>query len=90
MPCGRKQLRINSDQMLPGTQAKVKEGVTYSKLNSWRCSVPKIRQERVTPLRHAVQNGTYKVANRQIAQSLQQDFFVAFCREAVIAGKNMR
>ena len=89
MSLGRKQLRINPDQMLSGTQATATEGVggtssstaaapktsssasqiqsdhadlssdgvTYSKLSASLSSVPEIRQERVAPLRQALQNG---------------------------------
>lgn len=99
-------MRINSDQMLPGTQATSTEGVgsagsstaatpktsssasqiqsdhadlssdgvTYTKLSSSLSSVPEIRQERVTPLRQALQNGSYQVSNQQIAKSMQQDY----------------
>lgn len=104
MSWGRKQLRIDPDQMLPGTQATATEGVgsagssaapktssgasqiqsdhadlssdgvTYTKLSSSLASVPEIRQERVAPLRQALQNGSYQVSNQQIAKSLQQDY----------------
>ncbi|MGH9757980.1 MAG: flagellar biosynthesis anti-sigma factor FlgM [Candidatus Acidiferrales bacterium] len=50
------------------------DGVTYTKLSSSLSSVPEIRQERVAPLRQAVQNGSYQVSDQQIAKSLQQDY----------------
>jgi negative regulator of flagellin synthesis FlgM len=49
----------------------------FSKLSSKMSSVPQVRQDRVNSLKSAVQNGTHKVSNQQIAQSLSRDMNVS-------------
>ena len=50
------------------------DAVRLSSLRAQLNSVPEIRQDRVATISAALQNGTYSVSNKQIAQSLVRDF----------------
>jgi flagellar biosynthesis anti-sigma factor FlgM len=50
------------------------DAVRLSSLRTQLNSVPEIRQDRVATISAALQNGTYSVSNKQIAQSLLRDF----------------
>ena len=50
------------------------DAVRLSELSTSLSSVPEIRQERVTAVSQALQNGTYSVSNEQIADSMMRDF----------------
>ena len=45
----------------------------FAKLSAQIASIPEVRQERVASLRQAIQGGTYKVSDQQIAQSMLRD-----------------
>jgi negative regulator of flagellin synthesis FlgM len=50
------------------------DAVRFSNLSSQLSNVPEIRQDRVAQVSQALQNGTYSVSNKQIAQSMLRDF----------------
>lgn len=50
------------------------EAQQFATLSSKAASVPDVRQDRVSSLKSAIQNGSYNVSNQQIAQSMARDF----------------
>jgi len=68
-------LRISSESSAPAAdQASLSsDAVQLSGLRAKLNSVPDIRQDRVAAISLALQNGTYSVSNKQIAQSLLRD-----------------
>ena len=67
--------RAYSPANQPGDQASLSpDGVKLSELSASLSGVPEVRQERVTAIQQAIQNGTYSVSNEQIAESMMRDF----------------
>lgn len=68
--------RISSESSVQSSdQASLSsDAVRLSSLRTQLNSVPEIRQDRVATISAALQNGTYSVSNKQIAQSLVRDF----------------
>ena len=49
------------------------DGEKVQQLKTDLAGVPDMRQERIAPLRQAIQNGSYKVSDQQIAQAMSSE-----------------
>jgi flagellar biosynthesis anti-sigma factor FlgM len=50
------------------------DALKLSSLSAALTNVPEVRQERVSSISQALQNGTYTVSDQQIAQAMMRDY----------------
>jgi negative regulator of flagellin synthesis FlgM len=66
----------NSTAAVPSSQDQAQLSVSSEKIGQLKAtlaSVPEIRQERVAPLRQAINDGSYQVSDQQLADAIHSD-----------------